>query len=191
VIVEHEGVAAWYQQVYNYDWGIADCDATGEVNVGWDPYIPTSSSEINVTVYAHRLYNNVEDVKLGVKIDNGAWSNTTITSNVYESDEGVDENYFHVISAQPDGTNITVQAYVQALGVWYRGIQLVIPVRDDLGTITTPTPPTSPTTTPPTTPTTPPPTTPNPLLELLAEYGIYIVAAIAAVVLAVVFKKRS
>jgi phosphatidylserine/phosphatidylglycerophosphate/cardiolipin synthase-like enzyme len=70
VIIQHEGVAAWYQQVYNYDWGIADCDATGEVNVGWDPHIPTSSSEINVTVYAHMLYNDVEDVKLGVKIDN-------------------------------------------------------------------------------------------------------------------------
>ncbi|MHA2118738.1 MAG: phospholipase D-like domain-containing protein, partial [Candidatus Thorarchaeota archaeon] len=101
VIIQHEGVAAWYQQVYNYDWGIADCDATGDVNVGWVPHIPTSSSQINVTVYAQMLYNDVEDVKLGVKIDNGAWSNTTITSNVYNSSEGVEENYYHVLSAQP------------------------------------------------------------------------------------------
>jgi len=126
------------------------------------------------------LYPDVEDVILGVKIDNGAWSNTTITSNVYESDEGVDENYFHVLPAQPDRTNITVQAFVQAAGVWYRGIQLVIPVRDNLGSTTTTT----------TTTTTPPPT-PNPILEILAEYAIYIVAAVAVFVLAVIFKKRS
>jgi phosphatidylserine/phosphatidylglycerophosphate/cardiolipin synthase-like enzyme len=179
VIIEHEEVGAWYQRVFNYDWGLADCDATGEVNVGWDPYIPTSSSQVNVTVYAHMLYNDVEDVILGIKLNNGAWSNTTIASNVYTSSEGVDENYYHVVSAQPDGTNITVQAFVQAAGVWYRGIELVIPVRDDLGTATLPTTPH----------TTPPPT--NPLVELIAEYGIYIVTAIAAVVLAVIFKKRS
>ncbi|MFX1272962.1 MAG: phosphatidylserine/phosphatidylglycerophosphate/cardiolipin synthase family protein, partial [Promethearchaeota archaeon] len=71
VIIQHEGVASWYLQVYNYDWGIADCDATGNVNVGWNPHIPTSSSEINVTVYAHMLYNDVEDVILGVKVDDG------------------------------------------------------------------------------------------------------------------------
>jgi hypothetical protein len=193
VIIQHEGVAAWYLQVYNYDWGIADCDATGNVNVGWDPYIPTSSSEINVTVYAQMLYNDVEEVKLGVKIDDGAWSNTTITANVFESSEGVDENYFHVLSAQPDGTNITVQAFVQAAGAWYRGIQLVIPVRDDLGVTTSTTPPTSPQTSPPTSPPTSPTTTPPPsdgIVALLAEYGIYIIAAVAVLVLAVVFRRR-
>jgi phosphatidylserine/phosphatidylglycerophosphate/cardiolipin synthase-like enzyme len=182
VIIQHEGVAAWYLQVYNYDWGIADCDATGQVNVGWNPYIPSSASQINVTVYAQMLYPDVEDVKLGVKIDDGAWSNHTITSNVYESSEGVDENYFYVLSHQSDGTNITVQAFVQAASVWYRGIQLVIPVRDDLG-ITTPT-------TQPTTPPTTPPPPPYGIVELLAEYGIYIIAAVAVVVLAAVFKKR-
>jgi len=176
VIIQHEGVGAWYQGVFDYDWGIADCDATGNVNVGWSPHIPTSSSEINVTVYAHMLYNDVEEVILGVKINEGAWSNTTITSSVYTSSEGVLENYRYPLATQVDGTNITVQAFVQAAGVWYRGIELVIPVRNDLGTVTLPT--------------TPPPTTPNPLIEIIAQYAIYIVAAIAAVVLAVIFKKR-
>ncbi|MFX1368261.1 MAG: phospholipase D-like domain-containing protein, partial [Promethearchaeota archaeon] len=177
VIIQHEGVAAWYLNVFNYDWGIAGCDATGYVNVGWDPYIPTSSSTINVTVYAHELYNDVEEVILGVKIDDGAWTNYTITSNVYTSSEGVDENYFHEVSPQVDMTNITVQAYVTAAGIDYRGLELVIPVRDELGL---------PTTTPTTTTTT---TTIDPIIEMIAQYGIYIVAAIAVVILAIFFKR--
>ncbi|NHJ12827.1 MAG: hypothetical protein EAX95_04085 [Candidatus Thorarchaeota archaeon] len=176
VIIQHEGIAAWYLRVFNYDWGIAGCDASGYVNVGWDPYIPTSSSTINVTVYAHELYNDVEEVTLGVKINNGAWVNHTITANVYTSSEGVEENYFYEIAPQADGTNITVQAYVTAAGVDYHGLELVIPVRNELGITTT------------TTTTT---TTLDPISQFLAEYGIYIGAAIVAVILAIFFKKRS
>jgi phosphatidylserine/phosphatidylglycerophosphate/cardiolipin synthase-like enzyme len=169
-IIQHEGVAAWYLNIFNYDWGIAGCDATGDVNVGWDPYIPSSSSTINVTVYAHELYNNVEEVKLGVKINEGAWVNHTITANVYTSSEGVEENYFHEIAPQADGTNITVQAFVTASGVEHDGLELVIPVRNELSIPTTTT----------TTTDLPPP-----------DLGIlpYLAAIFAAVILGVFFKR--
>lgn len=181
VIIQHEGVVAWYLEVFNYDWGIAGCDATGYVNIGWDPYIPSSSSTINVTVYAHELYNDVEEVILGVKINDGVWVNHTITANVYTSSEGVEENYFYEIVPQADGTNITVQAFITAAGADYGGLELVIPVRDDFGITTTTTSTTTTTTT----------TALDPITQFLVEYGIYIAAVVAAVILGVFFKKKS
>lgn len=140
VIIEHDGVGAWYQTVFDYDWGMADYDTPSSVNVGWSPHIPNSSSAINVTVYAHEYYNDVEQVKLGVKINEGSWTNYTITSNVYLSSELNPENYFYTIDPQPDGTNITVIPYVTASGVESRGLEMVIPVRNSIGSaITTPT----------------------------------------------------
>ncbi|MFW9850274.1 MAG: phosphatidylserine/phosphatidylglycerophosphate/cardiolipin synthase family protein, partial [Candidatus Thorarchaeota archaeon] len=97
VIIEHEGIAQWYQDVYDYDWGIAGGDSLDDVNVYWEPNIPTSSSTINVTVYGHELYNDIDEVELDVKIDDGTWSNNTITANVYDSAEEDPENYFYVI----------------------------------------------------------------------------------------------
>jgi len=179
VVVEHDGVGAWYQTVFDYDWGLAEYDAPEYVNVGWYPHIPTSSSEINVTVYAHEYYNDIDVVKLGVKINDGAWTNYTITGNVYDSDELDPENFFHVIGPQPDGSNITVIGYVESLGVESKGLEMVIPVRDSIGSVvTTPTTPTG-----STTPTTPPPDT---LMELLP----YIVIAVVAAIAGLCFKKR-
>jgi phosphatidylserine/phosphatidylglycerophosphate/cardiolipin synthase-like enzyme len=179
VVIEHEGIAEWYQTVFNYDWGLADYDAPDYVNVGWNPNIPTSSSEINVTVYAHEYYNDIDEVKLGVRINDGAWTNYTITGNVYDSAERNPENFFHEISPQPDGTNITVKAYVYSLGEWSSGLEMVIPVRDSIGSIIT---------TPPTT-TTPTPTV-NPLLELIIDLLPYILMGVVAIIAAVFFKQR-
>lgn len=173
VVIEHDGVAGWYQEVFDYDWGIADYDAPDYVNVGWYPNIPTSSSEINVTVYAHEYYNDIDEVKLGVKINDGAWTNYTITSNVFDSSELDLENFFHEIGPQPDGTNITVKAYVYSLGVWSSGLEMVIPVRDSIGSIITTT--TTTTSTPP---------------DELAELIPFIAMAIVAIIAGICFKKR-
>lgn len=187
VIIENEDVAQWYQEVFDFDWSIADFDHISDVNLYWDPNIPTSSSEINVTVYAHELYSTgVTDVSLGVKIGAGSWNNYTITANVFASAEGQDENYFYVISPQADGTNITVQASVQAGGVWYVGEEMVIRVRNSIGSIIT---------TPTTTPTTPTsgsttPTTPGPTPDTLMQLIPYIAIAIVAVIGGICLKKR-
>ncbi|MFW9932822.1 MAG: phospholipase D-like domain-containing protein, partial [Candidatus Thorarchaeota archaeon] len=86
VIIEHEGIAQWYQAIYDFDWGIAGGDSLDDVNVYWTPNIPTSTSEINVTVYGHMLFEDtIAEVELDVKVNDGAWSNNTITANVYES----------------------------------------------------------------------------------------------------------
>ena len=180
VIIEHEGIAQWYQQVYDFDWGMGDCDVMNDVNLYWNPNIPDSSSEINVTVYAHMLYSTpVESVSLGVKIGSGAWNNYTITANVFDSSEGDLENYFYVIPAQADGTNITVQATVEASGT-HVGEEMVIRVRDSIGSaITTPTS---------TTPTTP--TTTEGIPELLVQLLPYIAIAIVAAIGGLCVKKR-
>ncbi|MHA1663479.1 MAG: phospholipase D-like domain-containing protein, partial [Candidatus Thorarchaeota archaeon] len=175
VIIEHEGVAQWFQEVYDFDWGMADADVMNDVNLYWSPNIPDSSAVINVTVYTHRLYSTpVTSVSLGVKIDDGAWNNYSITANVFDSSEGDPENYFYVIPAQADGTNITVQASVQAGGVWYQGEEMVIRVRDSIGSAMT-------TTTP---------TTPDDTAALIAQLLPYIAIAIVAVIGGLCIKKR-
>jgi len=180
VIIENEEVAQWYQEVFDFDWSIADFDHIGDVNLYWTPNIPTSTSEINVTVYAHELFSTgVTDVSLGIKIGAGSWNNYSITSNVFESAEGDLENYFYVISPQADGTNITVQASVTAGGVMHVGMEMVIRVRDSIGSVITT--PTSPTT---------PPTTADPLMELIMELLPYIVMGLVAIIAAVFVKRR-
>jgi phosphatidylserine/phosphatidylglycerophosphate/cardiolipin synthase-like enzyme len=182
VIIEHDGVGAWYQAVFDYDWGLADYDAPGYINVGWSPHIPRSTSPINVsafaheyTTYSHVYTDDIDEVKLGVKIGSGTWTNYTITSNVYISSERNDENFFHVIDPQPDGANITVRAYILAEGVWSSSLEMLIPVRDSLGSVvTTPTPT----------------TTPDSLTQLLIELAPYIALALVAVIGGLCVKKR-
>ncbi|MGY5859744.1 MAG: BMP family ABC transporter substrate-binding protein [Candidatus Thorarchaeota archaeon] len=128
VIIQHEGVAKWFQEIYDFDWGMADADGMEEVNLYWTPNIPTSTNTTNVTVYTQQLYSDVDEVILSVKIGGGAWTNHTITSNVYPSAEGQLENYYYEIAPQPHGTKIVVQAYVQALGVWHTGVNMTIHV---------------------------------------------------------------
>jgi phosphatidylserine/phosphatidylglycerophosphate/cardiolipin synthase-like enzyme len=185
VIIENDAVAQWYQNVYDYDWGLADCDELDEVNLYWDPNIPTHTAAINVTVYAQMLYGDtITDVSLGVKIGSGAWNNYTITANVYPSAEGQDENFFYVIPAQADGTNITVQASVQAGGVWHQGEEMVIRVRDSIGSaITTTTSSTITTTTIST-------TTTEDVNELIMQLLPYIAIAIVAAIGGICVKKR-
>ncbi|MHA1907542.1 MAG: hypothetical protein ACW98Y_09635, partial [Candidatus Thorarchaeota archaeon] len=102
-----------------------------------------------------------------VKINDGAWSNNTITANVYDSSEGDPENFFYVIPAQADMTNITVVGRIRDGGTWHTGVPMVIRVRNSIA---------SPTTTPP------PTTTEDPLAAFMAEYGIWVsVAAIAVI----------
>ncbi|MGY5880031.1 MAG: phospholipase D-like domain-containing protein [Candidatus Thorarchaeota archaeon] len=177
VVIEHDGVAGWYQDVFNYDWGIADYDAPDYVNVGWSPNIPTSSSDINVTVYAHEYYNDIDEVILGVKINDGAWTNYTITSNVYDSSELDLENFFHEIAPQPDGTNITVKAYVYSLSEWSSGLEMVIPVRNSIGSTMTTT----------TTTTT---TTNEELAELIAAAIPFILIAVVAAIGGLCYKQK-
>lgn len=173
VIIEHEGIAQWFQEVYDFDWGIADCDEMNEVNLYWNPNIPTSTTPINVTVYAHMLFSEpVTNVKLGVKIGSGSWANYTIFSNVFESSEGDLENYFYVISPQADGTNITVQASVEAGGVWHVGEEMVIRVRNSIGSGTTTT------------------TTVDSLTQLLVELAPYIALAVVAAIGGICVKKK-
>ncbi|UCE11129.1 MAG: hypothetical protein JSW61_04110 [Candidatus Thorarchaeota archaeon] len=160
VIIENQNVAQWYQDVFDFDWEIADSEAMDEVNVYWAPNIPTSSSPITVTVYAHDLYPDVDEVQLDVKIGDGAWSNNTITSNVVESLEGDLENYFYEISAQADGTNITVVGRIRVSATWHIGVPMVIRVRNSIAPLTTTT--------------TPPP-------DFMATYGPLMIAAIIAV----------
>jgi phosphatidylserine/phosphatidylglycerophosphate/cardiolipin synthase-like enzyme len=142
VIIENEQVAQWYQAVYDYDWSLADCDAMNDVNLYWTPNIPKSTSIINVTVYGHMLYGSgIDEVQLDVRIGAGAWSNNTITANVYESAEGQLENFFYEIPPQADGTNITVVGRIRVGSTWHIGLPMNIPVRNTLGTIPpTPTP---------------------------------------------------
>lgn len=175
VIIENEDVAQWYLDVYDFDWGIGDCDAMNEVNVYWSPNIPTSSTTINVTVYAHMLNStNLDEVNLGVKYGTGAWNNYSIISQIHRSEEGDLESYSRLLPAQADGTNITVQASIRVGTTWYVGMEMVIRVRNSIGSL-------------PTTTTT---TTVDPLMQFLLEWGIYIAAAIAAVILGIIFKRR-
>jgi phosphatidylserine/phosphatidylglycerophosphate/cardiolipin synthase-like enzyme len=174
VIIENEEVAQWYQNVYDFDWGLGDCDVMSEVNLYWTPNIPTSATPINVTVYTHMLYSApVTSVSLGVKIGSGAWNNYSITANVFDSSEGDPENYFYVIPAQADGENITVQATVVAASVTHVGEEMVIRVRNSIGSITT-------TTT----------TTVDPIVQLLIELAPYIAVAIVVAVAGLFAKKR-
>ncbi|TFG32953.1 hypothetical protein EU528_02000 [Candidatus Thorarchaeota archaeon] len=177
VVIEHEGVAGWYQEVFDYDWGIADYEVPDYVNVGWTPNIPTSSSDINVTVYAHEYYNDIDGVILGVRINDGAWANYTITSNVYDSSELDPENFFHVIGPQADGTNITVKAYVYSLSEWSSGLEMVIPVRNSIGSVIT----TTTTTT----------TTTDELAQLIAQAIPYVLLAVVAAIGGLCYKKQS
>ncbi|TFH02466.1 MAG: hypothetical protein E4H14_17625 [Candidatus Thorarchaeota archaeon] len=177
VIIEHEGIAHWYQDVFDFDWGLGDCDEMDEVNVYWDPNIPNSSAAINVTVYAHMLEGDgITAVSLGVKIGSGSWSNYTITANIFPSAEGQDENFFYVIPAQADGTNITVQANVQAGDVWHVGEEMVIRVRNSIGSATT------------TTTTT---TTNDDLAQLIAQAIPYILLAVVAAIGGLCYKQKS
>ncbi|MFW9846688.1 MAG: phospholipase D-like domain-containing protein, partial [Candidatus Thorarchaeota archaeon] len=187
VIIENQDVAQWYLEVYDYDWQLGEIANSDEVNLDWNPNIPRSDSDITVSVFTHMLNDtgDIEEVKLGVKIAGGQWNNHTITSSVYTTPQNYQEtaaNYDHTITQQADGTNITVKAYVKWTNgthtIWHEGMERVIRVRDSLGTGL------------PTTTTPPPPPPPDGLASLLAEYGIYIIVAVAAVVLAVVFKKR-
>jgi len=130
IIIQHEGVAQWFQDIFDFDWGIADADGMEQVNLYWSPNIPTSTDTTNVTVYTQQLYSDVTEVILGVKIGSGIWTNHTITSNVYPSSEGQLENYYYEIAPQPHGTRILVQAFVQALGVWHKGLNMTIHVLD-------------------------------------------------------------
>jgi hypothetical protein len=175
VIIENNDIASWYQAVFDYDWGLADYDAPDYVNVGWSPHIPTSSSQINVTVYAHEYYDDIDVVKLGVKINDGSWTNYTITSNIYPSAELNLENFFYVIGPQPDGTNITVIAYVESLGVESRGLEIVIPIRDSIGSVITIPSPTTP---------------PDALVQLIIDLAPYIALALVAVIAGVCLKKK-
>ncbi|MBE0525331.1 MAG: hypothetical protein IH631_00190, partial [Candidatus Thorarchaeota archaeon] len=177
VVIEHEGVAGWYQEVFDYDWGIADYDTPDYVNVGWTPNIPTSSSDINVTVYAHEYYNDIDEVILGVKINDGAWTNYTITSNAYVSSELHLENFFHEIGPQADGTNITVKAYVYSLSVWSSSLEMAIPVRNSIGSVIT-------------TPTTTTTTTTDDINALIMQLLPYIAIAAVAVIAGLCLKKR-
>ncbi|MHA2424119.1 MAG: phospholipase D-like domain-containing protein, partial [Candidatus Thorarchaeota archaeon] len=124
VIIEHEGVAQWFQDVFDFDWAIAGAESLHEVNVYWTPNIPTSSSVINVTVYGHELYGDIDEVELDFKIDDGVWSNNTITANVYDSAEEDPENYFYVIPAQADMTNITVVGRIRVGATWHNGVPM-------------------------------------------------------------------
>ncbi|MHA1909107.1 MAG: phospholipase D-like domain-containing protein, partial [Candidatus Thorarchaeota archaeon] len=129
VIIENEDVAQWFLDVYDFDWGIADGDAMNRTNLHWEPNLPTKTDTINVTVYGHRLYSYpIENVTLGVKIGSGSWVNHSITWNNFTSSEGDLENYFYEIAPQPSGTNITVQAFIQAAGTWYDGVNMTIHV---------------------------------------------------------------
>ncbi|MHA1930850.1 MAG: phospholipase D-like domain-containing protein [Candidatus Thorarchaeota archaeon] len=135
VIIENEEVAQWYQDIYDFDWGIGDSDAMEEVNVYWDPNIPNALSTINVTVYAHMLNGseNLDEVILGVKIGDGSWVNHSVIDNIFESSEEDLENYFYEIAPQTDGTNITVQAFIRVGTSWHKGLPMVIRVRDEIG----------------------------------------------------------
>ncbi|MHA1905371.1 MAG: phospholipase D-like domain-containing protein, partial [Candidatus Thorarchaeota archaeon] len=134
VIIEHEGVAQWYLEVYDYDWGMGDFHEIEDVNLYWSPNIPTSTDIINVTVYGHELNDsvNLDEVRLRVKIGAGAWNNHTITDNIFESSESDLENYFYEISPQPDGTNITVSAHINNGTHWFDGMEMVIRVLDEV-----------------------------------------------------------
>ncbi|MFX0107108.1 MAG: phospholipase D-like domain-containing protein, partial [Candidatus Hodarchaeota archaeon] len=173
VIIENQDVAQWYQEVFDFDWSIGDAGNSNGVNVYWDPNIPSSSSAIKVSVYSH-MFDSVDDVKLGIAFGSGSWTNETILSNVEESPEGDMEVYFYNIPAQPDGTDIFIKAYIQSDGLWNSSLEMKIQVRDSIGSATTPTP------------------TPsgNPLAELIVQFGIVIIGAIAAIVAAVIYKKR-
>jgi FlaG/FlaF family flagellin (archaellin) len=132
VIILHEGIAQWYQEIYDFDWGLGDCDVMEEVNIYWEPNIPMDDEIINVTVYTQKLYSDVTEVILGVKIAEGGWINHTITANVFPSVEGQYENYYFEIAAQPNFTNISVQAFVEALGVWHTGVEMQIRVLNEI-----------------------------------------------------------
>jgi len=175
VIIENEDVAQWYLDVYDFDWGIGDCDAMNEINVYWSPNIPTSSSTINITIYAHMLNStNLDEVSLGVKIGAGAWNNYSVIDHIHNSEEGDLESYSRLLPAQADGTNITVQASIRIGATWYVGMEMVIRVRNSFGSL-------------PTTTTT---TTVDPLIQFLIDWGVYIAAAIAVVILGIIFKTR-
>ena len=169
MIIENEAVAQWYSQVYDYDWAIASCEELDEVNLYWDPNIPTSSAAITVTVYTHELYPDVDEVKLGVQIGSQDWANYTITENVQESAEGDEEDYTYEIPAQADGTNISVQAFVRNGTIWHSSLVMVIQVRDSIGSVATTT--TTTTTTPP-----------DPIAEFLAAYGPIIAIVVVVVI---------
>ncbi len=175
VIIENEDVAQWYQTVFDFDWEIADSDALDDVNVYWTPNIPTNTSVINVTVFAHMLNGsaNVDDVELDVKINDGAWSNVSIIDNIYLSQEDDLENYYYVIPAQADMTNITVVGRILVGSTWYTGVPMVIRVRNS---IASPTPTTTTTPTTPTTPATPTPTL-DPVAQFIADYGLWLAVA--------------
>jgi len=166
VIIQNQNVAQWYQAVYDYDWSIASADVESYVNLYWHPNIPKSTTAIDVTVFAEELYaSSITEVILGVKIGAGAWTNHTITANVITSPKGHPEFFTYQIPAQADGTNITVVAYVQVnpgVASWYRGFEMVIHVRDSLGSIVTTT-----------------------TEDFIGQYGLYI--AIAVILLLVVF----
>ncbi|MFW9976280.1 MAG: phospholipase D-like domain-containing protein, partial [Candidatus Thorarchaeota archaeon] len=141
VIIENEEIAQWYLEVFDYDWSIADFDHINNVNLDWNPNIPTSSSSIDVIVYGHELFGDgITSVSLGVKIGSGAWNNYSITGTAFASAEGDLENFIHTIPAQADGTDIIVQASIEAGGVLYVGEEMVIHVRDSLGSASTPPP---------------------------------------------------
>ncbi|MHA2354921.1 MAG: phospholipase D-like domain-containing protein, partial [Candidatus Thorarchaeota archaeon] len=117
-IIENEDVAQWFLEIFDYDWELGEIANSDEVNLDWNPNIPTSDSDITVTVYAHMLNDtgDIEEVKVGVKIADEQWNNYTITSSFFNTSQNYQEtvaNYNHVIPQQADGTNITVKGYVK------------------------------------------------------------------------------
>jgi hypothetical protein len=72
----------------------------------------------------------IDDAILSVKIGDGSWENHSILENIYLSSEVHLENYFYEIGPQPDGTNITVKAYIESPGFWNTSMETVIHVAD-------------------------------------------------------------
>ncbi len=174
VIIENEDVASWYQDVYDFDWSIADVSETTEVNLYWDPNIPTSSSVINVSIYAHMLNDsNVDEVYLDYKINDQDWNNISVVDNIYLSEEDDLENYYYVIAAQADMTNITVVGRILVESTWHSSTPMVITVRNELASPTSPTATTSTDTSP---------TTTDTLAQLIAEFLPLIIVAIVGIV---------
>ncbi len=133
VIIESYDVAQWFLEVYDFDWGMGNCDDMEGVNLYWEPNIPDSTDTINVTVYTHMLYSSgVDDVIISVNIAEGGWTNYTITDNVFLSSENTLENYFYEIAPQTDGTNISIQAFVNITNNWNTSLVMDIHVVDSI-----------------------------------------------------------
>ena len=110
VIIENKNITQYYLALFDYDWNNAEYfaynDTAGpEIEVTYQPTNPTSNDD--VTVYAKISdLSGIAKAILSYQVNDGSWTNITMTSNG-------NNNYTGVIPKQAGGITVHFKVYAE------------------------------------------------------------------------------